>query len=535
MDGANHIISRLEDICVIAPTGAGKSLLWILPLLAQKQGISLVIVPFTSLGVQGENRHKNSHITATFLSSENCSPEILRKIAQSVGMHVIYTCPEMLETPAVAQVLHCQSFQDQLSGIYIDEAHCVHESLSWRPPYTCLHLLRQVIGSAVPLITLSATLPQCYQDSLVVYAGLHPQYHLINLGNFRSELATVVKHMQHAVNSFLDLMFIIDLANRLSIIIYCDNLETLTAMFWWFYKQLESAQLPCIDGVSNGCVRILLGSDKIGAGMDFPSVGLVVQYQCQGLSIVQWEQRKGHGARCHGLTATGLILVEKSMLEGPNSSKVKLLNSQDPGLLDLVQTKGCLQHCVDKWLENPVQESNVNPCSSCSNCNPDLVKFTDQYIFMLEDFHKGHMQNLVPVKEAEKIYTELCHWRLKLWKLEWKDKLPGRGPESLVSTVDLTEISCCALQISTLDDLDQVASIVHLKDVGPPLLIALHTAVLHICGPESTEDLTSPNVVVMDIPAKLQWDTPENPDTFLTNEVAQQVGRLEYGEQVIYF
>ncbi|KAF8986527.1 P-loop containing nucleoside triphosphate hydrolase protein [Cyathus striatus] len=389
----------------------------------------------------------------------------------------------MLETPAVAQVLHCQSFQDQLSGIYIDEAHCVHESLSWQPPYTCLHLLRQVIGSAVPLITLSATLPQCYQDSLVVYAGLHPQYHLINLGNFHSELATVVKHMQYALNSFLDLMFIIDLANRLSIIIYCDNLETLTAMFWWFYKQLESAQLPvswldilhaglsenhqqqCIDGVSNGHVRILLGSDKIGAGMDFPSVGLVVQYQCQGLSIVQWEQRKGCGARHHGLTATGLILVEKSMLEGPNSSTVKLLNSQDSGLLDLVQTKGCLQHCVDKWLENRVRESNVNPCSSCSNCNHDLVKFTDQYIFMLEDFHKGHMRNLVPVKEAEKIYTELCHWRLKLWKLEWKDKLPGWGPESLVSTVDLTEISRCALQISTLDDLDQVASVVHLKDV----------------------------------------------------------------------
>ncbi|KAF8196531.1 hypothetical protein BJ912DRAFT_955536, partial [Pholiota molesta] len=56
VEAANSVISRRGDLCVIAPTGAGKSHTWILPLLAQGMGISLVVVPFTSLGYQGKER-----------------------------------------------------------------------------------------------------------------------------------------------------------------------------------------------------------------------------------------------------------------------------------------------------------------------------------------------------------------------------------------------------------------------------------------------------------------------------------------------
>lgn len=51
---ASHILADEGDACVIAPTGAGKSMLWCLPVLAQPCAISLVITPYTSLGSQGE-------------------------------------------------------------------------------------------------------------------------------------------------------------------------------------------------------------------------------------------------------------------------------------------------------------------------------------------------------------------------------------------------------------------------------------------------------------------------------------------------
>ena len=56
---ANEVLLRRRDVCVIAPTGAGKSLLWCLPLLVMKASISLVVTPYTSLGQEGEERYES--------------------------------------------------------------------------------------------------------------------------------------------------------------------------------------------------------------------------------------------------------------------------------------------------------------------------------------------------------------------------------------------------------------------------------------------------------------------------------------------
>ncbi|KIJ15988.1 hypothetical protein PAXINDRAFT_11558 [Paxillus involutus ATCC 200175] len=53
---ANAVLSRERDVCVIAPTGQGKSLLWVLPLLVQRTGCSLIITPYTNLGLEGQER-----------------------------------------------------------------------------------------------------------------------------------------------------------------------------------------------------------------------------------------------------------------------------------------------------------------------------------------------------------------------------------------------------------------------------------------------------------------------------------------------
>jgi len=56
MQCSDIVIGLGGDVGVISPTGSGKSLLWILPLLAQKKGISLVVTPYTNVGIEGEDR-----------------------------------------------------------------------------------------------------------------------------------------------------------------------------------------------------------------------------------------------------------------------------------------------------------------------------------------------------------------------------------------------------------------------------------------------------------------------------------------------
>lgn len=53
----NALLARTNDICVVAPTGFGKSMLWTLPVLALERGSILVITPFTSLGEEAEKQY----------------------------------------------------------------------------------------------------------------------------------------------------------------------------------------------------------------------------------------------------------------------------------------------------------------------------------------------------------------------------------------------------------------------------------------------------------------------------------------------
>ncbi|EAU91695.2 ATP-dependent DNA helicase [Coprinopsis cinerea okayama7 len=509
IEAANTVLRRNQDLAVIAPTGAGKSLLWMLPLLAQGKGTSIVVVPYTSLGFQGERRSRSSCIAATFLCSETASYETLNRLNANRGSQIIYICPEMLETPKLAQLLSSEQFRAQLSGIYIDEAHTIHESVSWRPANANLHMLRRVIGLDVPLIVISATLPSKYRKSLEVYAGLRSQYHLIHLGNFRPELSVIRQHMKHPKTSFLDLAFLIPLnATDNDVpptIVYSDDLNLLTAMFWWFHFRLSSAGLSpslvdilhaglsnahqkiCLEDFIDGRTRILLGSDKIGAGMDFPHVRVVIQYGCQGLTLVRWEQRRGRGARRSGMTAVGILLVEKSMAgEEEKSPTIRNPRTEDPGLVELAQTSRCLEQVTNIWLENP-SSTYTSRCERCSNCNPAL-KLPTPYTFVHEmPQSKSATQIAMNSDTVAEIHNLLLKWQGELWRREWKDEWPSYGPECLVTDSGLLSIAKNALKISTADDLYNVTPIIHLDDLAPSLLQTLENITRTVCGTTARE------------------------------------------------
>ncbi|KAF8174363.1 hypothetical protein K438DRAFT_1489764, partial [Mycena galopus ATCC 62051] len=205
---ANLVLMRRGDAVVISATGSGKSLSWTLPLLARGEGISLVITPFTSLGLDGEISNKCDDLSSLFIYSDQNTKEDFERAAKGEKL-VLYVCPEMLESPRFARLVHSEPWQGRISAVYIDEAHLVHQTHTWRPAYSRLYQLRNIIGHEIPLICLSATCPTLFQNSLITHAAFKPDYTLVNLGNFRPELSTIILPMQHAIESFLDIAFIL--------------------------------------------------------------------------------------------------------------------------------------------------------------------------------------------------------------------------------------------------------------------------------------------------------------------------------------
>ncbi|KAG2132720.1 uncharacterized protein EDB93DRAFT_1041624, partial [Suillus bovinus] len=124
---SNIIIRCSKDVCVIALTGQSTSLLCVLPLLVQKLGVSLVITPYTSLGLEGQDRHCALGIRSVFINMNQKDATTLADGAHGLYI-IVFTCVEMMESPMMAKILHADSFKAVLSAIYIDESHLVHES-----------------------------------------------------------------------------------------------------------------------------------------------------------------------------------------------------------------------------------------------------------------------------------------------------------------------------------------------------------------------------------------------------------------------
>ncbi|KAJ7312732.1 hypothetical protein DFH08DRAFT_1043981 [Mycena albidolilacea] len=302
-------------------------------------------------------------------------------------------------SPKFNRLLHSKNWQ----------AHLPYLTHSWRPSYSRIYILREIVGLDVPLICLSATCPKSFRNVL---------------------LSTIVLPMEHDITSFLDIAFILPLGCREADLIktlkYVDDIELLTKMFWWAYQRAASTGLLdyvidivhsglsvrhqeiCLEGFRTGRTAILLGSSKISTGMNFPGVCRVIQYKCCDLTIPDFDQRRGRGARYPGEFSVSMIFVEPSMLEDHIS--VENPKSQDPGIIELIKSDECIEAIIQRCLENESWSRDPSfPC--CNRCTPDLR----------------------PAREFQFIAEH--------WKEEWRTQWPSYGPKSLISDSGLEDNS----------------------------------------------------------------------------------------------
>ncbi|KAJ7854784.1 ATP-dependent DNA helicase [Mycena leptocephala] len=413
---ANLVLMRRGDAVVISSTGSGKSLSWTLPLLARREGISLVVTPYTSLGLDGELSNKCDGLSSLFIYSEQNTQKDFEKAATS----------DML---------------GRLSGIYIDEAHLIHQTHVWRPSYSRIYQFRNIIGNDTPVVALSATCPELYRTALTI--------------------------------------------------IYCDDLELLTKMFWWAFSRVSSMQIPthvidivhsglssrhqelCLEDFRNGPTAILLGSSKISAGMNFPGVRRVVQYQCRDLPLPDFDQRRGRGARCKGETAVGMIFVEPSMQLGGGIS-VGSPGNQDPGMVELIQSNECAEAIIQRRLDNPPHNRHSS-YDCCNRCNPSLNPGRE---YKWIDVNPGVSVEAVTAAKStntqrEYIYNKLIAWRLQHWRSAWKAKWPSYGPKTLIPDSDLENLAAHTSKILCIEDMRRYTHIVHWVDLSAPLFDAV--------------------------------------------------------------
>jgi hypothetical protein len=217
---------------------------------------------------------------------------------------------------------------------------------------------------------------------------------------------------------------------------------------------------------------------------------------------------------------------------------------EDPGIFDLIQSNtSCSQLIFYLWLENPLckyqpaipahnSDLFISPdtplCHCCHRCNPSIIPGRELCWVQVNPAPVAKEGALKPTPaEKEIIHSELVKWRLELWRTDWRDGWPAYGPKSLVSDVDIRNISNNAGSIHVEDDLLRYTNILHWDELLKPLFCAVREELVLVHGDMAL------NQLAMNAEVSVVNNTQSGPADFPQTRVT--VGRLERDEVVMSF
>jgi ATP-dependent DNA helicase RecQ len=146
-----------RDVCVVMPTGGGKSLCYQLPAALQTDKTAMVVSPLIALMQDQVAQLKEMGIPAAVLNSSqgwSAQRETERR-AEHGEFRLLYLSPERLAKREMVSWLQ----KVPISFFVIDEAHCISEwGHEFRPDYRELKLLKKEFpGKTIAAFTASAT------------------------------------------------------------------------------------------------------------------------------------------------------------------------------------------------------------------------------------------------------------------------------------------------------------------------------------------------------------------------------------------
>lgn len=339
-EGTMAVLAGESPVTIVIPTGGGKTVLAMLPVVLEKEGVSIFIAPFRALVDDVVARFRQARIQCIEWKVGEINPA--RIVVVSADLAVQDSFMTYGRTLVEAGLLR---------RIFIDEGHCTFTDSHWRGN---LSRVRGVRSLGCPTYVLTATLPPRrvheLEDSLdirytrIIRASTIRPRHQYLVQRCRAEelemealrlcqrqLHQLVQRGERGVVYSLSRDFCASLAAQLG----CHHYHA------GVHDRAERLEQWVREG------GLIVATSALGTGVDIPGIVFILHVDIP-FSMIDFAQQSGRGGR-GGEVVHSMILVPQQKAE--TRLRQGGLGAEDEAMAQFITTAGCRRLVMSEYLD----------------------------------------------------------------------------------------------------------------------------------------------------------------------------------------
>ncbi|RYO26416.1 hypothetical protein AA0113_g12493 [Alternaria arborescens] len=377
------IITGESPVVAVMPTGAGKSMLFMLPAWAEQGGTTVVVVPLVSLRGDMMRRCKELGIS--------CAEWESRRPPDAAA--IVFVTPESAVGEAFATFLNRLRATRQLDRIVIDECHIVlNRRYTFRKQ---MQQLGRLAAAETQMGLLTATLPPTEENEL--YRRMHyerGQVKMFRQPTTRTNVAyQTIKISRSAKKKDVESMVVKAVRQRMrkyrtgKLIVYGNSKPKVKAL---------AEQLDChayhADAVGKASIladfmagkqRVIVATSALGMGVDIPDVRCIIHIDWP-FTMLDYAQESGRAGR-DGLRSEAVLIVQ----DGKQRTDDNETEAERRLVREYVEggesgAAGCRREVLDGYLDGRTdragcrEEDNEERCDVCRGIDGQLEEVVEE-------------------------------------------------------------------------------------------------------------------------------------------------------------